>query len=36
MALSGGTLIALGAREIAIGRNAALSAVDPVLFGRRA
>jgi membrane-bound ClpP family serine protease len=36
MALSGGTLIALGAREIAIGRSAALSAVDPVLSGRRA
>ena len=36
MALSGGTLIALGAREIAIGRSAALSAVDPVVFGRRA
>ncbi|MCY1065143.1 hypothetical protein OV090_10245 [Nannocystis sp. RBIL2] len=30
MALSGGPLIALGAREIAIGRCAALSAVDPV------
>ncbi|MFY0533393.1 SDH family Clp fold serine proteinase [Nannocystis pusilla] len=36
MALSGGTLIALGTREIAIGRSAALSAVDPVVFGRRA
>lgn len=36
MAMSGGTLIALSATEIAMGRNAALSAVDPVVFGKRA
>ena len=36
MAISGGALIALSAREIAMGRNAALSAVDPVVYGRRA
>ena len=36
MAMSGGTLIALSATEIAMGRNAALSAVDPVVYGRRA
>lgn len=36
LALSGGTLIALSAREIALGRHAALSAVDPVIYGQRA
>lgn len=36
MALSGGTLIALNAKSLKIGRNAALSAVDPQIFGQRA
>lgn len=36
MALSGGTLIALSAQELSMGRLAALSAVDPVIFGQRA
>lgn len=36
IALSGGTLIALAADRIAMGRRAALSAVDPVVHGQRA
>lgn len=36
MALSGGTLIALNAKQLKVGRNAALSAVDPQIFGQRA
>ena len=36
LALSGGTLIALAADRIAMGRRAALSAVDPVVHGQRA
>ncbi len=36
MAISGGTLIALNARSLKMGRNAALSAVDPQIFGQRA
>ena len=36
MALSGGTLIALSAQELSMSRLAALSAVDPVIFGQRA
>ena len=36
MALSGGTIIALGARRIELGKNAALSAVDPMIGGVRA
>ncbi|MBA3547975.1 MAG: hypothetical protein H0T76_15940 [Nannocystis sp.] len=34
-AISGGTLIALNATRIEMGRNASLSAVDPVIMGRR-
>ena len=36
MAFSGGTLIALNARRIEMGRSAALSAVDPLVDGWRA
>ena len=36
MALSGGTLIALNARRLEMGRSAALSAVDPLVDGWRA
>lgn len=36
MAISGGTLIALNARTLKMGRNAVLSAVDPVIYGQRA
>ena len=36
MAISGGTLIALNAKKLAMGRNAVLSAVDPQIFGQRA
>lgn len=36
MAISGGTLISLSARNLAMGRNAALSAVDPIVLGQRA
>lgn len=36
MAISGGTLIALSATTLAMGRNAALSAVDPIVLGQRA
>ncbi|MEZ4454902.1 MAG: hypothetical protein R3B09_35960 [Nannocystaceae bacterium] len=36
MALSGGTIIALSAQRIELGRNAALSAVDPMIGGVRA
>ncbi|MEZ4450984.1 MAG: hypothetical protein R3B09_15995 [Nannocystaceae bacterium] len=36
MALSGGTIIALAAGRIELGKNAALSAVDPMLGGVRA
>ena len=36
MAISGGTLIALNAKSLKMGRNAALSAVDPQIFGQRA
>lgn len=36
MALSGGTIIALSAQRIELGRNAALSAVDPMIGGIRA
>jgi membrane-bound ClpP family serine protease len=36
MAISGGTLIALNAKNLKMGRNAALSAVDPQIFGQRA
>ena len=36
MAISGGTLIALNAKKLQMGRNAALSAVDPLIFGQRA
>jgi hypothetical protein len=36
MAISGGTLIALNAKTLAMGRHAALSAVDPQIFGQRA
>lgn len=36
MAISGGTLIALNAKTLSMGRNAALSAVDPQIFGQRA
>lgn len=35
MALSGGTLIALNAKTLYMGRNASLSAVDPIIGGRR-
>lgn len=35
-AISGGTLIALNARRLEMGRNAALSAVDPIVSGIRA
>jgi ClpP class serine protease len=35
MAISGGTLIALSARRLEMGRNAALSAVDPIFSGVR-
>ncbi len=36
MAISGGTLIALSARNLQMGRGAYLSAVDPIVFGERA
>ena len=36
MAISGGTLIALNARTLQMGRSASLSAVDPIVFGQRA
>ena len=36
MAISGGTLIALNAKKLTMGRNAVLSAVDPQIFGQRA
>jgi hypothetical protein len=36
MAFSGGTLIALNATRLQLGKNAALSAVDPVIAGQRA
>lgn len=36
MAISGGTLIALNARQLRMGRNAVLSAVDPQIYGQRA
>ena len=36
MATSGGTLIALNARQLQMGRSAALSAVDPIVNGLRA
>jgi membrane-bound ClpP family serine protease len=36
MAISGGTLIALNAKKLEMGRNAVLSAVDPQIFGQRA
>ena len=35
MAISGGTLIALNARRLQMGANASLSAVDPIVQGRR-
>jgi len=35
MAISGGTLIALNARKLQMGRSAALSAVDPIVQGQR-
>ncbi len=35
MAFSGGTVIALNATQLQLGKNAALSAVDPVIFGMR-
>lgn len=35
MAFSGGTVIALNATHLALGKNAALSAVDPVIYGMR-
>ena len=35
MAVSGGTLIALNATRIEMGRHASLSAVDPVIMGHR-
>ena len=36
MATSGGTLIALNATHLQMGRSAALSAVDPIVHGQRA
>jgi len=36
MAISGGTMIALNAKRLEMGRNAALSAVDPIISGMRA
>jgi membrane-bound ClpP family serine protease len=36
MAFSGGTIIALNARRLRLGKNAALSAVDPLIYGQRA
>lgn len=36
MAISGGTLIALSARNLQMGRGAYLSAVDPIVYGERA
>jgi membrane-bound ClpP family serine protease len=36
MAFSGGTIVALNARRLMLGKNAALSAVDPVIYGQRA
>lgn len=35
LAISGGTLIALSAKELQMGRSAALSAVDPIIEGER-
>jgi hypothetical protein len=36
MAFSGGTMIALNATNLLLGKNAALSAVDPIVYGLRA
>jgi hypothetical protein len=36
MAISGGTLIALNANSLQMGRNACLTAVDPIVLGTRA
>lgn len=36
MALSGGTLIALNAKQLQMGGSASLSAVDPIIAGQRA
>ena len=36
MAFSGGTIVALNARRLLLGKNAALSAVDPIIYGQRA
>jgi hypothetical protein len=36
MAFSGGTILALNARRLRLGKNAALSAVDPLIYGQRA
>src|SRR5690606_16768132 len=36
MALSGGTLIALNAHRLQMGKSASLSAVDPIIAGQRA
>jgi membrane-bound ClpP family serine protease len=36
MAFSGGTIVALNARRLMLGKNAALSAVDPLIYGQRA
>ena len=36
MAFSGGTMVALNAKRLRLGRNAALSAVDPLIYGQRA
>lgn len=36
MAFSGGTMIALNAKRLRLGKNAALSAVDPLIYGHRA
>jgi len=36
MAISGGTLIALNAQHLQMGRSASLSAVDPIVRGQRA
>jgi len=36
MAFSGGTMLALNAKRLRLGKNAALSAVDPLIYGQRA
>ncbi len=36
MAFSGGTILALNAKRLRLGKNAALSAVDPLIYGQRA